>query len=118
MTPILQPYRGFANRTEFFLMGQVFREPEFGHGLRAESLGRRLCQLACRALRRGLGHREVVVEIEGRSFRTRTDRLGYFQVHETLPELADCEGGWQPVRLALADGRRLFAESPVRRPAP
>lgn len=104
LTLILQPYRGFANRSEFFLMGQVFRQPAFGHGLRAGSLGRRLCELACRALRRGLGRREVVVEIGGRSFRTRTDRLGYFRLHETLPELAACEGGWQPVGLRLSDG--------------
>lgn len=104
MTLILQPYRGFANRAEFFLMGQVFREPTFGRGRPVASRWRRLWEVVCRSLRRGLRDREVVVEIAGRSFRTRTDKLGYFQVHETLPELADNEGGWQAVKLALADG--------------
>lgn len=117
MTLILQPYRGFANRAEFFLMGQVFREPTFGRVRAAASRWRRLWEAVCRSLRRGLRHRDVVVEIAGRSFHTRTDNLGYFQVHETLPELADCEGGWQPVRLALTDGS-CTAEGEVFVPPP
>ena len=117
VTLMLQPYRGFANRAEFFLMGQVFRQPTLGSRWPANSLVRRLCEVVCRSLRRGLCHREVVAEIRGRSFRTHTDRLGYFEVHETLPELADCEGGWQPVRLALADGS-CAAEGEVFVPPP
>ena len=82
---IIEPYRGYGSAREIFLLGRLFREPDFGRSLPENTLRRRLVDLLRRSLRRGIGHTIVEGRVRGFTIRAETDSTGYFRFHDKVP---------------------------------
>ncbi len=112
---VVQPYRGYGTQTQVFLIGRVFRQPEWGSGVRAGTLRRDLIDLLRRFIRWGV--RGVVIEARfyGASKTVQTDRDGYFRIQLQLEQPPPGEQPWHPMELRLMarNGVELEAKGEV-----
>jgi phosphatidate phosphatase APP1 len=97
----IQPYRGFGTQREIYLMGRVFRQPQFGRRLREATALRDVVDIARRIGRWGLGGATLIARCNGSETRLTTDRDGYFHLHMELETPPSTEELWHRVDLEL-----------------
>ena len=97
----IQPYRGFGTKKKIYLMGRVFRQPQFGRRLREATVIRDVVDIARRIGRWGLGGATLVARFNGTETRLTTDRDGYFHLHMELESPPSTEELWHRVDLEL-----------------
>lgn len=101
---VLQPYRGYGNRSEVFVIGRLFKQ-----GPPAEDAGplrRQLRDIGRRITRRAVAGAEVTARFRGGETTARTDDDGYFRVH------------LRPARPPTADALWHWMDLSVRAPQP
>lgn len=96
----IQAYQGYGSRERVFLMGRVFRQPDFGAGMREDSLRRDLLDLLRRLLRKPVVEGRVRVLYKDTWAIVETDRHGYFRVDMSLGEMPS-DVAWHKVELSL-----------------
>jgi phosphatidate phosphatase APP1 len=96
---VIEPYRGYGNRREIYLVGRVYRQP--GGPVRGGALGGDLRASLSRLLRWGVRDRQVTARFAGAEQRVVTDSDGYFRVHLKLAEPPPADRLWHRVELAL-----------------
>ncbi len=107
---VVEPYRGFGDRREVFVMGRVFRQP--GGPAPAEE-GDLLASLR-RLLRRGAAGQRVTARFAGSEKSVVTDRDGYFRLHLRLTEaLPDQLWHRVPLCVTIPSGAELEVSGEV-----
>ena len=115
---VVQPYRGYGSRREVFLIGRVFRQPQFGGHAYDGSLAAQLIAVAQRVLRWGVGGATLDATFGGTETRVTTDRDGYFRIHlkPAVPPPADRL--WHDMAIALVEPTAVAATGEVFVPPP
>ncbi|MBN1239412.1 MAG: DUF2183 domain-containing protein [Gammaproteobacteria bacterium] len=108
---VVEPYRGYGNRHEIFVMGRVYRQP----GGRAPDETGDLVAGLRRLLRRGAAGRTVKTRFGGSAQSVATDRAGYFRLHLRFEEPQQADGRWLrvPLCLELPSGRESTGTADV-----
>lgn len=108
---VVEPYRGYGNQRELYLMGRVYRQPDGGSGHGAGDLRLSLRRL----LRRGAPEQTVTARFGGAEQRATTDRAGYFHVCLELAKPPPADTLWHTVslRLLLPSGAEAGASGSV-----
>jgi phosphatidate phosphatase APP1 len=96
---VVEPYRGFGNQHEIYLVGRVYRQP-LGRPQSAAVAGDLRASLS-RLLRRGAPGQALTARFAGAEQRVVTDRDGYFHVHLTLAQTPHAHRLWHRVALTL-----------------
>ncbi|WGF87136.1 App1 family protein [Marinivivus vitaminiproducens] len=97
----VQAYRGYGSARQVFLIGRVFRQPEFGARLPEGTLGRILNDLGRRLLRRGVGEAILIARLYGGEQYVRTDKDGYFRINMNLLAKPYADLAWHGMELEL-----------------
>lgn len=104
---VIEPYRGYGDRHDIYLIGRVYRQP--GGRARQQDGSGDLRAALKRLLRRGEPGQAVTARFGSAEQRVVTDRDGYFHVRLPLAEPPPADRLWHQVDLA--------AELPSRRTA-
>jgi phosphatidate phosphatase APP1 len=96
-----------------FLIGRVFRQPTFGAGVRGESVGRLLIEIARRLLSWGVRDAVVIARFCGAEQRVTTDRDGYFRVHMPPARPPPADQRWHTMELELVEPTEILAAGEV-----
>lgn len=113
---VVEPYRGYGNRREIFLMGRVYRQPG---GRVAREAGDVRASLKL-LLRRGAAQQTVTARFAGSEQQAVTDRSGFFRVHLKLAQAPPGDSPWHrvPLQLDLPSGGKAAATAEVFVPPP
>ncbi len=108
---VVEPYRGYGNQRELYLMGRVLRQPGGERGAKVGDLPLALRRL----LRLGAPEQTVTARFGGVEQRATTDRGGYFHVCLELPKPPPGDTLWHTVslRLSLPSGAEASASGAV-----
>jgi phosphatidate phosphatase APP1 len=109
----LQPYRGYGSPEEVFLIGRVFRQPQFGAGRRDGSTAAQVIAIARWLLRRGVAEAALAINFCGAEQRITTDRDGYFRVHLQPATPPPANRLWHEMRIALVEPAAITAAGEV-----
>lgn len=116
---VVQPYRGYGSRHEFYLMGRVFRQPRVGSQMRTTSARRDLLDVVRRIWRRGVSDAVLVAKLGGAAAsgdagdsikaisKFQTDPDGYFHIRLKLDETLVTEQSWHLVDIELVEPPEL-----------
>ncbi|CAN5572542.1 App1 family protein [soil metagenome] len=99
---VIQPYRGYGTREQIYLMGRVFRQPQFGKNIADGTLLRDVADVARRLTRWGRGDAKLIARYDGSECRTTTDKDGYFRVHLHLDQTPPIDRLWHQVELEVS----------------
>ena len=110
---VVQPYRGYGSRDEVFLIGRVFRQPQFGARAREGSVLAQLIAIARRLLRWGVARGTLKVDFCGASVRVTTDRDGYFRVHLQPASPPPADRLWHEMTIALVEPAAVAAAGEI-----
>jgi phosphatidate phosphatase APP1 len=108
---VLQPYRGYGSREEVFLIGRVFREPQFGASVGGGSVGAQLIAVARRLLRWGLAEAILRIRFCGANEQVTSDRDGYFRVHLQPATPPPADRVWHRMDIELVEPVKVAAEA-------
>lgn len=109
----VQAYRGYGSSEQVFLIGRVFRQPEFGARLPEGTLGRILNDLGRRLMRRGVSDALLIARLYGGEQYVRTDKDGYFRVHMSLLSRPYADVSWHGMELELIRPVRIRTQGIV-----
>ncbi|MGH6897493.1 MAG: App1 family protein [Geminicoccaceae bacterium] len=110
---VVQPYRGYGSREEVFLIGRVFRQPQFATRVRDGSVAAQLIAIARRLLRRGVAEATLKAGFCGTSERVTTDRDGYFRVHLQPAMAPPADRLWHEMAIGLVEPAAVGAAGEI-----
>lgn len=99
---VVHAYRGYGSQREVFVMGRVFRQPRLGLPIADGSIRRDIADIMRRAVRWGVKHVEITLQLGVDCRTVTTDRDGYFDIHMKLSQPPPSGQSWHIGELNIA----------------